>query len=124
MQFADRAKVCNKRRAELPIEKEGFCVEASNSSLINSHEAPGLPPCFTAVVMIDQGPRIIRSMPSCCGDSCRDVEFLGKKLAFRATEAWIEAINLCERGAAKCRICALDEAWRDKTFGAQRHARE
>ena len=69
--------------------------------------------------MIDQWPRIIRAVPSCCGDSRRDIEFLCQKLAFRATEARIEAINFCEGGTAERGICSLYNTRQDKAVSGQ-----
>ena len=124
MQLAYRAKVGQKWCAQLPVKKKGLCIEASDAPLINSHETPCFQSCLATVVVIDQRPRIISSMPSCCGDSCRDIEFFSSKLAFRATKTRIEPVDFCEGSTSEGRICSLNNTWRDEAVRSKWYARD
>src|SRR5262245_3001749 len=74
--------------------------------------------------MIDQWPRIISAVPSCCGDSNCDIEFLCQKLTFRATKARIEATDFCEGYTSERGIGSLNNTWKDEAVRSNGDARD
>jgi hypothetical protein len=119
-----RAEVGDKLPSQRLIEEKALCVEASDAPLIDSHETPCFPVGFAAVVVINQRPGIISSMPSGCGDPCRNIEFFCKELASRSAEARIKAANFEKGSTPECAVRSLYKTRRDEAVRRERYARE